>query len=103
MPRLTSYSPLKTNDYKFLDRNIGEQFSIGGVGVIVHKYVGPAAQVDKNDKSQPNYIDGREVDPLSGEFINLEGIINETKIQDLLFLENRDRKYDPDVYELRGV
>jgi hypothetical protein len=103
MPRLRSYSPFKTNDYNFLDRNIGEQFNIGGVGVIVHKYVGPAAQVDKGDKSQPNYIDGREVDPLSGEFINLEGIINETKIQDLLFLENRDRKYDPDVYELRGV
>lgn len=24
-------------------------------------------------------------------------------IQDLLFLENRDRKYDPDVYSMRGV
>jgi len=86
-----------------MDRTIREQFSIGGTGVHVHKYVGPAVLPDKNDPSQPNYIDGREVDPLSGEFINIEGIINETKVQDLLFMENRDRKYDPDVYELRGV
>ena len=26
-----------------------------------------------------------------------------SNIQDLLFLENRDRKYDPDIYVLRGV
>ena len=35
--------------------------------------------------------------------INPEGLINETKIQDLLFMENRDRKYDPDIFDLRGV
>lgn len=86
-----------------MDRTIREQFSVGGTGVHVHKYLGPAVVDDKNDPSQPNYIDGREVDPLSGEFINVEGIINETKIQDLLFMENRDRKYDKDVYDLRGV
>jgi hypothetical protein len=86
-----------------MDRNIREQFNIGGTGVHVHKYLGPAVVADKNDPSQPNYIDGREVDPLSGEFINVEGIINETKVQDLLFMENRDRKYDKDIYDLRGV
>lgn len=103
MPRLSSFSPIKTNDFKFLDRTIQEQFSVGGVGIYVHKYVGPAVQPSANDPSQPNYVDGREVDPLSGEFINLDGIINETKIQDLLLLENRDRKYDTDIYELRGI
>ena len=103
MPRLSLYKPTKTNDYHYMDRNIREQFSIGGVGAHIHKYLGPAVVADKNDPSQPNYIDGREVDPLSGEFINVEGIINETKIQDLLFMENRDRKYDKDIYELRGV
>lgn len=103
MPRLSLYKPTKTNDYHYMDRNIREQFSIGGTGVHVHKYLGPAVTADKNDPSQPNYIDGREVDPLSGEFINVEGIINETKVQDLLFMENRDRKYDKDIFELRGV
>lgn len=103
MPKLTLYKPTKTNDYKFMDRSIREQFQVGGTGINVHKYIGPAATQDKNDKSQPNYIDGREVDPLSGEFINIDGIVNETKIQDLLFLENRDRKYDPDVFDLRGI
>lgn len=86
-----------------MDRQIREQFWIGGTGVNVHKYVGPAAQPDQNDPTQPTYYDGREVDPLSGEFINVDGIINETKIQDLLFMENRDRKYDPDIYDLRGI
>ena len=103
MPRLTLYKPTKTNDYKFMDRQIREQFNIGGTGINVHKYIGPASHPTKNDQSQPNYIDGREVDPLSGEFVNIDGIINETKIQDLLFLENRDRKYDPDIYDLRGI
>ena len=28
---------------------------------------------------------------------------DELYIQDVLFLENRDRKYDTDVYELRGA
>ena len=103
MPRLSLYKPTKTNDYYFMDRQIREQFWIGGTGVNVHKYVGPAAQPDQNDPTQPSYIDGREVDPLSGAFINIDSIINETKIQDLLFLENRDRKYDPDIYDLRGI
>lgn len=26
-----------------------------------------------------------------------------TQIQDVLFLENRDRKYDPDIYRIRGI
>ena len=103
MPRLSLYKPTKTNDYHYMDRNIREQFGIGGTGVHVHKYLGPAVTADKQDPSQPNYIDGREVDPLSGEIINVEGIINETKVQDLLFMENRDRKYDKDIYDLRGV
>tara|TARA_B100001094_G_C18146701_1_gene781186 strand:- start:728 stop:1819 length:1092 start_codon:yes stop_codon:yes gene_type:complete len=103
MPRLSVYKPTKTNDYYFMDRSIREQFSVGGTGVHVHKYVGPAAMPDAKDPSQPNYVAGLETDPLSGEFINVEGLLNETKVQDLLFMENRDRKYDSDIYELRGV
>ena len=103
MPRISLWNPTKTNDYTFIDRVVGEHIYAGGTGVHVHKYLGPAVTADKNDPSQPNYIDGREVDPLSGEFINIEGILNETKVQDLLFMENRDRKYDPDIYEMRGV
>jgi len=103
MPRLSLYKPTKTNDFNFMDRQIREQFWVGGTGVHVHKYVGPAVVPTDGDPSTPDYIDGREIDPLSGDFINIDGIINETKIQDLLFMENRDRKYDSDIYELRGV
>jgi hypothetical protein len=103
MPRLSLYKPFKGNDFKFMDRSIREQFDIGGVGVHVHKYLGPKAQYNNTDPSEPNYGSGLEIDNITGEESNPEGFINETMIQDLLFMENRDRKYDPDIYELRGV
>ena len=103
MPRLSLYKPYKGNDFKFMDRNIREQFDIGGVGVHVHKYLGPKPVNNSSDPSEPNYGSGYEQDHLFGEETNPSGNIDETKIQDLLFMENRDRKYDPDVFDLRGV
>ena len=61
-------------------------FQVGGTDVLVHKYLGPDAAVQGNTPSTPTY--------------NTDDPFN---IQDLLFLENRDRKYDPDIYLLRGV
>ena len=87
MPRLSLYRPEKGNDYKFIDKNIWEMFQVGGTDVLVHKYIGPGTSVQGNTPSTPEYTGGD--DPF--------------QIQDLLFLENRDRKYDPDVYVLRGV
>jgi len=89
MPRLSLWKPEKTNDYHFMDRLIREQFLVGGTGVLIHKYLQPADQGASTDPTKPNY--------------KADDILNETKIQDLLFLENRDRIYDPDIYELRGV
>ena len=86
MPRLSLYRPEKGNDYKFIDKSVWEMFQIGGTDVLVHKYIGPGASTQGDTPSTPNY-----------------GTSNETQIQDLLFLENRDRKYDPDIYLLRGV
>lgn len=103
MPRLSLYKPFKSDDYTFIDRNIREQFDIGGTAVHVHKYLGPKSVVNSNDPSEPNYGSGLETDPTLNVEINPEGLINETKIQDLLFMENRDRKYDPDIFDLRGV
>jgi hypothetical protein len=89
MPRISMWQSAKGNDYKFFDRTIREQFWIGGVGAIVHKYIGPEDGHQSDDPSRPDYQN--------------DGLINETSIQDLLLLENRDRKYDQDLYELRGV
>lgn len=81
MPKLSIWnSGRKSNDYKFLDRQIAEYFSIGGTAVYVHKYIG-TYDADGNPA------------PEKGE----------TTIQDMLFLENRDRQYAPDVMELRGI
>ena len=76
MPRLSLYSENKRNDYKYFDRIVREQLDVGGTTVNVHKYLGSGDDVTDEDSV--------------------------TRIQDLLFLENRDRKYDPDVYSLRG-
>ena len=103
MPRLSLYKPFKGNDYKFMDHAIREQFDIGGTGIHVHKYLGPDPKRDSKDPSEPNYGSGLEIDNITGEEINPEGLIDETNIQDLLFMENRDRKYDPDIYTMRGI
>jgi hypothetical protein len=97
MPRLTTWKPNKTNDYYFLDKSIGEQFRIGGCGAYIHKYLGP--NVAGNDGSDPTQATG---DIFGGGEIS-GGEVDELTIQDVLFMENRDRKYDPDIYEMRGV
>jgi len=87
MPRLSLYKPERGNDYDFIDKQVYEMFTVGGTDIHVHKYLGPENPSDANataDKPQYNAV-------------------AETNIQDLLFLENRDRKYDPDVYTMRGI
>ena len=76
MPRLSLYKPQKGNDYKFIDQRIYEMFTIGGTDINIHKYIG----TDDGETAKDH-----------------------TQIQDLLFLENRDRKYDADIYTIRAV
>jgi hypothetical protein len=86
MPRISLWKEGKhTNDYEFHDRLINEQFTVGGTSIHVHKYLGPIASDGSDDATQPDFIDPTEND-----------------IQDILFLENRDRKYDADIYNIRG-
>ena len=75
-----------SNDYKFFDRRISEMFTMGGTGILVHKYLGTKTQTNTGDLTQPTYSNQ-----------------SEKNIQDLLFVENRDRKYEPDVYKMRGI
>ena len=85
MPKLSLYRSEKSNDYKFFDKTISEMFSVGATDLYVHKYIGIKDQGPSNSLSTPQQT---TLDP--------------TKIQDLLFLENRDRKYDSSIYRLRG-
>jgi hypothetical protein len=62
-----------------MDKSAFEMFQVGGTDVFFHKYLGPADPADPNKATTP------------------------TTIQDVLFLENRDRKYDQTIYVLRGV
>ena len=87
MPRLSLYRPQKTNDYSFIDKQVYEMFTVGGTDINIHKFLGAENPTEENATAdQPRY-----------------DAVAETNIQDLLFLENRDRKYDPDVYTMRGI
>ena len=79
MPRLSLWNPRKGNDYKFIDKMVKAHFDHGGTALLVHKYIGSV------DETNENY------DPAN------------PPIQDLLFMENRDRRYETTVFELRGV
>ena len=93
MPRLSIYKPEKGNDYKFFDRTINEMFQVGGTDLFFHKYLGPYDQGDDN-KDGPS---SPTLPQYSGDSLN------ERTIQDLLFLENRDRRYSADIYTIRGI
>ena len=68
-----------------MDRQISEMFQVGGTDVYLHKYMGP--------KLNPN---GTADQPVIDSY-------NVANIQDLLFLENRDRKYEEEIYRIRGI
>ena len=85
MPRLSLWRDTHTADYKFQDRRIYELFTAGGTNFNVHKYLGINDQGTSTDVTLPQYTNTTEKD-----------------IQDLLFLENRDRKYDRNIYPVRG-
>jgi hypothetical protein len=87
MPRLSLYRPNRTNDYRFIDRTISEMYTVGGLDLYVHKYLGPkTGDVGDNDATLPVYNSS-----------------NPLFVEDLLLGENRDRAYDPDIYVMRGV
>jgi hypothetical protein len=81
MPRLSLYKPERGQDYKFMDRQISEMFQVGGTDIYLHKYIGTETLDEQGNKTTKDY----------------------TQIQDLVLLENRDRKYDSSVYRLRGI
>ena len=58
-------------------------FSVGGVDMHLHKLLG----TELTDE----------------QVANCETDLTPTSIQDMLFLENRDRRYDKDVYTIRCV
>lgn len=78
MPRIQLWNPVKSNDYKFTDRTVSENFQIAGDGILVHEYIGPTT--DANGSTDTSL----------------------TTIQDVLFLANNNRKYNPNVIELKG-
>jgi hypothetical protein len=127
MPRLSLYKPEKGNDFRFIDKTVWEMFQVGGTDVLIHKYLGPGSSPAWNsttsykvgdtaainnrvyravkahtDQQPPNstYWDFVRQGTPSQPIYSSDNVFN---IQDLLFLENRDRKYSQDIYVLRGI
>jgi hypothetical protein len=141
-----------TNDFKFFDRRISEMFTIGGTGILCHKYLGPIAQgaqitttaqaatvtnvLSVSDTANVNLGDtvtctnvptnaivvAKDANTItlnanisaniaSGTTVGISATAaqpsytnqSEKNIQDLLWVENRDRKYDTSVYKMRGI
>ena len=135
-----------------MDRIISEEFTVGGTGVNVHKYLGTQEQntvkiTNATQSSASAVLEFASTSNIGlGEFVTGTGIPADTKviakdatsvtlnnsttiallsgstikfyenpsepsytnqseknIQDLFFLENRDRKYDTDIYPMRGI
>lgn len=84
MPRLSLWSATQGANYKYFDKVAREMFVVGGTDLYVHKYAGTNNPTN-NDLTLPTY-----------------DTVSPTNIQDLLFLENRDRVYDQNIYRLRG-
>lgn len=87
MARLTLFknNGTRTLDYKYTDKTISNFFFMSGTAVYVHRYLGVYDQT-ANGIANASIMSG--------------GI---TAIEDALFLENRDRAYDPTIIELRGL
>jgi hypothetical protein len=86
MPRLSLYKPEKGNDYRWVDRQASEMFTVGGTDVYIHKLLGANTSAENATADQPHYASTKV-----------------TNIQDLLLLENRDRSYDKEIYRIRGI
>ncbi len=87
MARLTLFknNGTRTLDYKYTDKQISNFFFMSGTATYVHKYLGVYDQT-ANGIANASLMSG--------------GIY---AIEDALFIENRDRAYDPVVIELRGI
>ena len=94
MPRLSLYRPNRQNDYKFIDRTVMEMYQVGGVDMFIHKYLGPTPHGDDSSS-----VSGGTQDATQPAYSSESPLF----IEDLFLLENRDRKYDDDVYQMRGV
>lgn len=77
MAKFRMWRDHKSNNHKYADRKIKSFFDISGTKMLIHRYVGTY-----DDKGNPT-----------------DGV----KIQDLLFMETRDRRYSKELYELMSV
>jgi len=86
MPKLSFWKGpgVKTKDYMFIDKIARNYIEIGGASYYIHKFIGSSTSAPETPESS----NGDEF-----SYLNISDLVN---------LEVRDRKYDPDVYELKG-
>ena len=82
MPPLTLWKGpgVKSKDYQFLDRVCSEYIRIGGTELYIHAYLGPTETYGSTPEEEDNLL----------------------RIEDVVNMEIRRRKYADDVYSLKG-
>lgn len=85
MGSLSLFKPWKSKSYRFIDKIVSTAFDAGGTIFQIHLYLGPAEQ-DSTDLTQ-----------------KVGANATETTIQDILLIENRDRKYEKNIIDIKGT
>lgn len=102
MPRIGNWNSGKRSaDFKFIDRQMSEWIGASGTDALVHLYLGPHDQTE----TRPFSLDPFDTNGFAqGAAPNPSpAASSETTIQDVLFLENRDRRYSREVYPMRVI
>ncbi|WPK19479.1 hypothetical protein [Salmonella phage SD-6_S16] len=79
----------RTNDYKFIDSAIAEQYNIGGVDMWLYAYVGPKQVADNTDLSY------------GGDYTSSGSVVS--SIGDLIFGDTPNRNYNLEAITLSCV
>lgn len=86
---------------RFIQFNLRRLLRMYGTPVVVHRYAGPVERKGEGSDA-PSWKDWMERGDATLPDYAVKGGSTEVDIQDLLFLENRDRKYDRTLYEVWG-
>mgnify|MGYP003340255862 CR=1 FL=1 len=111
MPRISLWRENHSNDYKFFDNRVREVFTAGGVGIWIHKLLGPVTDSNNTgDATQPVYTNQSEqnIQDLKNEHNKmLENIAvqsdNYLKVIDNLREENEFLKKQPPVLKKKSA
>jgi len=109
MPKLSLYQQgACIADYQYIDNVVAEMYSVGGLDIFIHKYLGPTASTPHSADSTTCTTDNTmltadggliQTDATQPSYSTEDPLF----IEDLFLLENRNRSYEENISRIRGV